>query len=280
MTFRSVRASNGSLSLDVIRKAAPSAFATEKHARTSDRYGFVPTVDVVEALSAQGLRPVFASQTSPRDTSRLGHARHMLRFRPDYAPLIGGEVVPEVVLINSHDGSSGFSMHLGLFRLVCSNGMVVSDATLQAVKVSHRINAVEAARSKSLDLISRTGDVVDVIERFRFSPMTRTESQRFAQIAVATRWGDTPPEGLNPERLLTARRDEDAAANMWAVLNTIQENITKGGIALDRAARRSSTRALRSVSEDMRFNSGIWAAADKFLHEREQEDDYLCAMAD
>ena len=279
MTFRSVRASNGSLSLDVIRKAAPSVFATEKHARTSERYGFVPTVDVVEALSGQGLRPVFASQTSLRDTSRLGHARHMLRFRPDYAPLIVGEAVPEVVLINSHDGSSGFSMHLGLFRLVCSNGMVVSDATLQAVKVSHRINAVESARSKSLDLISRTGDVVDVIERFRSSPMTLTESQRFAQIAVATRWGDTPPEGLNPERLLTARRDEDAAANMWAVLNTIQENITKGGIALDRTARRSSTRALRSVSEDMRFNSGIWAAADKFLHEREQEDDYLCAMA-
>jgi hypothetical protein len=279
MTFRSVRASSGSLSLDVIRKAAPSVFASEPHSRTSSRYGFVPTVDVVEALSAQGMRPVFASQTTPRDSSRHGHARHLLRFRPDHAPLIVGEAVPEVVLVNSHDGSSGFSMHLGLFRLVCSNGMVVADASLQAVRVSHRVNAIEHARTKSLDLISRTDEVVDVIERFRSSPMSETEAVRFAGVAIRERWGDAAPEGLRPERLVEARRDQDAAANMWAVLNTIQENITKGGVSLQRSGRQSSTRELRSVSEDLRFNAGVWAAADRFLQDREQEEDYLCGMA-
>lgn len=273
-----VRDNNG-LTLDAIRRAAPSVFAQEAHSRVSDRYGFVPTVDIVEGLKATGLTPVYASQTRTRDNGRMGHAKHMIRFRPDHAPLIVGEALPEVVLINSHDGSSGFKLWLGLFRLVCGNGMVVADTTLQAVSVPHRTNAVELANTRSLDLIGRTSNIVDSIERFRAAPMGRIDAQEFSRIAVSARWGDTPPEGLRPERLLDSRRDQDAAANMWAVLNTIQENITKGGIALERTMRRSSTRALRSVTEDLRFNAAIWAAADAYLQTRESEDPLTLELA-
>ncbi|MBV8275090.1 MAG: DUF932 domain-containing protein, partial [Verrucomicrobia bacterium] len=36
------------------------------------------------------------------------------------------QVRPEVVLVNSHDKSSAYQLHCGLFRLVCTNGMVIS----------------------------------------------------------------------------------------------------------------------------------------------------------
>jgi hypothetical protein len=41
------------------------------------------------------------------------------------------QVRPEVVLVNSHDKSSAYQLHCGLFRLVCTNGLVVSDDTFQ-----------------------------------------------------------------------------------------------------------------------------------------------------
>src|ERR1700751_6461233 len=47
------------------------------------------------------------------------------------------QVRPEVVLVNSHDKSSAYQLHCGLFRLVCTNGMVVSDGTFQRISIKH-----------------------------------------------------------------------------------------------------------------------------------------------
>ena len=100
------RSDNG-FSLDQLREIAPSVFATEPADKVSSRYGFVPTVDVVEELSNRGLVPVFAGQTISRDENNRPFAKHLLRFRPQYAPTVAGQSVPEVVLMNSHDGSNG-----------------------------------------------------------------------------------------------------------------------------------------------------------------------------
>ena len=131
------RSDNG-FSLDQLREIAPSVFATEPADKVSSRYGFVPTVDVVEELSNRGLVPVFAGQTISRDENNRPFAKHLLRFRPQYAPTVAGQSVPEVVLMNSHDGSSGFKLWLGLFRMVCCNGLIISDGIMGQVSVAHR----------------------------------------------------------------------------------------------------------------------------------------------
>src|SRR5699024_11228611 len=37
---------------------------------------------------------------------------------------INGQEVPEIILLNSHDGSSSYQMIPGIFRFVCTNGLV------------------------------------------------------------------------------------------------------------------------------------------------------------
>ncbi|WP_350494671.1 DUF932 domain-containing protein [Klebsiella oxytoca] len=37
---------------------------------------------------------------------------------------ITGKQVPENILLNSHDSSGSYQMLLGLFRIVCQNGLV------------------------------------------------------------------------------------------------------------------------------------------------------------
>jgi hypothetical protein len=45
----------------------------------------------------------------------------MLRLRR--AGQITGQQVPEIIQLNSHDGSSSYQMLPGLFRSVCCNGL-------------------------------------------------------------------------------------------------------------------------------------------------------------
>lgn len=258
----SIRNDSG-LTNDALARHVPSVFVDSPFSGVSSRYGFVPTGEVVDGLRSAGLVPVYAGQSLTRIEGKRDYTRHVLRFRPDYAPTIVGEALPEVVLLNSHDGSSGFKMWLGMFRMVCANGLIVSDKAMGAVSIPHRSNAVEHARRQSLELIERVSGLSLQIETFQSIELSDGEMFQLAEHAAAIRWGSERPAGLNARDLLTPRRFEDSRRNLWAVLNTIQENLTKGGVNLNRTGRRSSTRGLRSIVDDTRMNTRLWAAADQ-----------------
>jgi hypothetical protein len=257
--------SDSGFSLDQLREIAPSVFAAEPADKVSSRYGFVPTVDVVEELSNRGLVPVFAGQTMSRDQGNRYFAKHLLRFRPQYAPTVAGQSVPEVVLMNSHDGSSGFKLWLGLFRMVCCNGLIISDGILGQVSVAHRSNAAEIVGNKSIDFMGQLDHIEDRVQRFMDRVLTPLEQGQLAETAAQLRWGNDRPAGLNHNDLLIGRRLEDAGNSLWNTLNRIQENVVKGGVNLNRPNRRSTTRVLRSVSDDARINAQLWEAADALV---------------
>jgi hypothetical protein len=262
---RSIYDHNG-IPTNKLQSVVPSVFAQQPYEKTSARYGFVPTIDVVQSLESTGLNLVQAGQTVTRIEGKGNFTRHVLRFRPQYAPTVMNEALPEVVLMNSHDGSSGFKLWLGLFRMVCANGMIVSSGTFSSVSVPHRSNAAEIVAQQSLDFLSNISALESGMLRFRERQMTEQEMYQFAEKAAQIRWGNERPGGLDSRQLLLARRLQDAHHNLWAVLNTIQENLTKGGVSLNRTGRRSSTRGLRSVSDDVRMNTQLWGAAESFLH--------------
>jgi hypothetical protein len=87
-------------------------------------------------MRENGWVPVRAQEQSIRTEARRGFQKHIVRFAR-LQPLQTWEknqVPPEIVLVNSHDKSSAYQLHCGLFRLVCSNGMVVSDGTFQRIQ--------------------------------------------------------------------------------------------------------------------------------------------------
>ena len=252
-------------SLDQLRNIAPSIFAEEPASKVSDRYGFVPTVAVVEEMNNRGLIPVFAGQTLSRNVDNRPFAKHLIRFRPQYAPTIANQSVPEVVLMNSHDGSSGFKLWAGIFRMVCCNGMIISDSIMGQISVSHRSNAAQIVGDRSVEFMGKIDHIEERVQRFMSSILTDQQQTLFAERAVQLRWGDNRPTGLQAQSLLIARRFEDAGNTAWSVLNRIQENVIKGGVNLNRPRRQSSTRMLRSVGDDARVNSRLWEIADELI---------------
>lgn len=114
------------LTREELFRVVPSVFSEEKHASRSARYTWIPTITVLENLQREGFQPFFACQTRVRDPGRREHTKHMLRLRREGQ--ITGKQVPEIILLNSHDGTSSCQMLPGLFRAVCANGLVCGES--------------------------------------------------------------------------------------------------------------------------------------------------------
>ena len=180
---------NNALSHAQIQRVAPSVFATEPHGRVTDRYGFVPTIDLVEAIEQEGWFPVAVRQSRVRDENRHGFQRHMLRFRQEQ-PTQVGDSVTELVLLNSHDGSSSFQLDLGLFRLVCSNGMVTPIGKAGGMRFRHGREVVNSVIEGVYDLVDETPQLAERVDRFSGLTLDAGEQDLYARTALALRYGD------------------------------------------------------------------------------------------
>jgi len=123
------------LSDDQIRAVAPSIFGEDKHASRSERYSYIPTNAVLTELRKEGFQPFMICQTRVRQDDRRNFTKHMIRLR--HASQINGAEANEVILLNSHDGTSSYQMLAGMFRFVCKNGLVCGD-TVADVRVPHK----------------------------------------------------------------------------------------------------------------------------------------------
>lgn len=101
---------------DEIARVAPSIFAAEPHGSRSDRYTYIPTIDVLRGLRKEGFEPFMVVQTKVRNEDKREHTKHMIRLR--HADQINGREANEIILLNSHDGSSAYQMLAGMLRLL------------------------------------------------------------------------------------------------------------------------------------------------------------------
>ena len=95
-----------------IRSVAPSIFAPAKHASRSERYTYIPTIDILQGLRKEGFQPFMVCQSRTRDDAKREHTKHMVRLR--HADHIARNEANEIILLNSHDGSSSYQMLAGV----------------------------------------------------------------------------------------------------------------------------------------------------------------------
>ena len=63
------------------------------------------------------------------------HARHLIRLRRRVETVQLRDAIPEIVFLNSHDGTSAYQLRVGLFRVVCTNGLIVSASVFPVWRV-------------------------------------------------------------------------------------------------------------------------------------------------
>ena len=255
--------SDSPLSDDQIRRVAPSIFADGKHESRSDRYTYIPTIDVLRGLRNEGFQPFMVCQTRVRAQDKREFTKHLIRMRP--ASEITGEDVNEVILLNSHDGSSGFQLLGGVYRFVCQNGMVAGE-TIGEVRVPHRGNIVQNVINGAFNVLDGFDLIREQKDGMKAVTLNRDEQYAFARSALALRYDPSDTEAPAPvteNQLLAPRRFEDRRNDLWTVFQRTQENLTKGGLhGRSRSGRSMSTRPITGIDQSVKLNRALWMLAD------------------
>lgn len=268
-SYNGLRKLDGSRPLTEIemREVAPSIFAAEAHASRSARYAYVPTVDVLRGLQDEGFAPFMVCQSTSRIPGKSEFTKHMIRMRhPDQ---IGKGGAPEIILLNSHDGTSSYQMLGGWWEFVCQNGLM-RGTTGEDIRIKHSgdiiRNVVEGAHS----VLRTLGVMNDQRDNMLALPLPEDARRAFAKAALALRYDDdengNSKAPIQPERLLQPRRHEELrdVSSLWRTFNVVQENAVRGGLQGRRADNaRTRTREVKGIDQGVKLNKALWILAEE-----------------
>ena len=254
------------LSEEQMRHTAPSIFAAAKHASRSERYTYIPTIDVLRGLAREGFEPFMVAQGLSRIEGKTEYTKHMIRLRHGRQ----GTVLPEaneIILINSHDGASSYQMLAGVIRFACSNGLVVGQIA-HDIRIPHKGNIQHQVIEGAFKVLDDFHTVDDSVQAMKVLALQREEQQAFAAAALALRYGDRtegqPPAPVTAEQLHEPRRVEDIGANLWSTLQRVQENALRGGLpGRTVQGRRMRTREVASIDRGVGLNRALWVLAEE-----------------
>jgi len=265
-----------------------SVMAEGHSADTSGKFTFIPTTRVIDIMATQNWFPTKVQEKRARKPEKIGFQTHVVRFRQPQQnqAIVVGDIVPEIVCKNAHDGTSSFQFMAGLFRFVCTNGMVVADSMFQAYKVKHigfqDQNVIDAVFS----VVKSTPMIVDRVNEFKQITLNRDEQKVFAESALIVKYGvdelkfQNDINKFNYDNLIAPTRSADRIGSngentLWNTFNILQEKLVeKGGRfgvkqypnmpdTFRVMTERAKVRGVKSVSENIRINQGLWNLVEK-----------------
>ena len=219
--------SEAPLAEDQMRRAAPSIFAEGKHASRSERYTYIPTIDVLRGLKREGFEPFMVAQSKSRIEGKTEFTKHMIRMRhvSNDASQIAKPEANEIILINSHDGASSYQLLSGVFRFVCCNGLVVGSVS-NDIRIPHKGNIQGEVIEGAFRVLDDFEAVDASTEGMKAMTLKPEEETAFATAALALRYGERtegqPPAPITAEQLIEARRPEDIGHSLWTTFQRVQ----------------------------------------------------------
>lgn len=254
------------LSLDRAKEIAPAIFAQDKAPSvTSSFYNFTSTEEIIGHMQTLGYTLVMAAQNKSKEEYKRTYGTHIVGFQHNDLYISGTdgkmEARPTIVLMNNHMGTYPVQCDLSLFRLVCSNRLMVQEKALDGFRNRHTKYNLEEVRNlldQKLDLMHET---TKVITNWNMREMTEAERFTFATEALALRGAtDYKPTQTELSNILLATRNADKGNNLYNTFNIVQEKLITGDYILnDRKAR-----AIENPMRDVEINKELWALASKF----------------
>jgi len=259
---------------ETLRKECPLAFATEAtNPDVSKRYLFVNTETIIDDLDKLGWKPVQAAQRASRSKSTI-FSKHMIAFQnPDLKikGKDGDDSFPRIIMTNSHDGMQAFKFSVGIFRLVCSNGLVVADEQFNEFKIKHKGYTFDELRGVVNQAVADLPNKVEVLNQMKQRVLTQDEKNKLALDAMLIRAGIKPGSkeakkfNYDDETIidiLDPKRDEDKGDDLWRVFNVVQEKITQGDFhAALTGAKVRKVRKIKSFEKDLKVNKELFKLA-------------------
>ena len=246
----------------------------------SKHYSFVPTMKVVNDLRALGYEVVDAKQVKARKKSTDGYQKHMITFEhPDYkvdkvkeveiADGVTETVVeptteyPQILLTNSHDGGNAFTLSAGIFRLVCSNGLVIKSEDYGSSRLVHKGYSFEAVQKLVQEFEGTISEVLTKITAMKRKQLTDAQILQFAKQAALLRFKaasyneDNIADVVDIDEILEATRPEDAGNGLYEVYNRVQESLIQGNYHYKLGTKHRKGRTIKSFKQNIDVNKKL-----------------------
>jgi len=266
------------LSTDEIREQAPVIFAGGPTREVSERYVYADTPTIINDMDKLGwkVRQVGQRKARKEDTT---FSPHFVRFaNPDYRIKgNGGDYsFPEVVMKNRYDGLGAVEFMAGIFRLVCSNGMVISTESFGEMKLNHRGYSFDEMRKLVGDRVVSIEEQVAVMNAMKDTTLMKEQQRELAMQGLLIRGQVSKSEEgkfrgkvdvLTLDEILTPERNEDKGNDLWNTFNVVQEKMVNGGfhtqLGLNTKVRK--VRAIKSFEQDLTLNKQLFSAATELI---------------
>jgi len=251
--------------------------------KTSNKFSFIPTTRVIDILATQNWFPANIQEKRVRVVENRGFQTHLMRFRQsenmEIAKVVG-DMIPEIVVKNAHDGSASFSIMAGIFRLVCTNGMIVADSLFSTHRIKHIGFQDENVIDAVFDVVKTTPLIMNRVDEFKQIVLSVPEQLAYAESALIAKYGadndETKPEDklltrFEPARLVVPIRRQDRIGgdgenSLWNTFNITQEKLVQKGGKFARNGnsnyRFNKARGISSVCENVRVNQALWALTE------------------
>lgn len=236
--------------------------------RVTNKYSFFPTITLIRDLRTIGWIPYAVEQRNVYSPDRKDFTKHMVVFRnPDISE--ENNLVPEIVLTNSHDGRNSFEFYAGVYHVVKEMSFIVyheaTETTMEEFRVKHQgytLDEVKKVIDKVLEIIP---EIYDKVRQMSKIVLTHKQKLVFAIEAVKQRWKDTK-QNVDFEDIIQPIREDEHKSTLWNIFQVVQEKIVSGGIKYEirhknGKIRKQTARALVNIDQKIEVKKSIWKVA-------------------
>lgn len=254
-----------------LRANVPAALATEPAKRVSEKYHFYPTSEIIDALASENWGIIEAQTAKSRHNSiPLKYRKHSLAFADRDILKVKSRLpeIPRILLTNAHDGNAALRMFAGLYRFICSNGMVLADGVIQSVRIPHTHRTIEEVVATAQAFRANTELIGEHVDAFKARELTPAEINQFGRWAITLRHPKNSDSVVAPDDILAVKREGDAGTDLWRVFNRAQEWLLKGGYPIYRHTEagwdQHTARPIKGIDQSSELNAQLWELAERF----------------
>ena len=263
------------LSKEQIMEAAPAVYTTQPHPKVSDKYSFLPTYQIIEDMEKLGWSVSSAKMAKTSNKDQRKYGKHLIQFfNPDIVindDKGNVEAYPQILIVNNHRGYGKLRFEVGVFRLVCENGLVIKEEgkDFGGFTLRHMGYSFEELKELVNGAVATLPKVVAKINDFTVRIMSKEEQKAFAKRALEIRFGEEKVAGVTDaqiQEMLNPVRREDAGDDLYRVFNRVQEAVIRGGFSIA-GQTKSGTKKVRRISnmlKDLDVNQELWVLAEEF----------------
>lgn len=259
------------LTTEDIKRLAPKVFCdAPTNPNLSKHYTFASSETVIEDMKKLGWEVVSASQPHPRRHNTV-NSFHMVSFQNPEIKITktmsdGTTVVdcyPRIILTNSHDGFTSFQFRVGIYRVVCNNGLIIATDQFEAVRLRHIHYTFEELRNLVNTITELVPTQVEVMNRMQGRVLTQAEKNHLALTAIRNRSNNPEMEVMDfiLEDIVTPVRPEDEGDDLWTVFNVIMEKMMSGEFQIEGKRGLRKARKITSIWKNIHLNQDMFKAA-------------------